>query len=199
MTLEELHADYSFKNIDLMKKEQKSPEYLKIQPFGKVPVWEEEGGNFRLFESRAILKYLAAGSKLYPVENPRLCAMIEQWMSVEYSYFGTSWGPIFGEKILKKRGDPSYEPNEELCAVKTKELIPTLDLMNAQLSATQYIAGDEFTIADVTFLPYFALFTQAGLATTLSERPELSAWVEKCLARESWVYVKDSKVLEREN
>ena len=54
----------------------------------QVPVWEEDSGKFRFYESRAILKHVTAGSELYPADDPRLVAKIEQWVSVEYSYFG---------------------------------------------------------------------------------------------------------------
>ena len=62
-------------------------------------------------------------------------------------------------------------PRQALCAAKALELTPTLDLMNGQLEATRaYLAGPAFTLADVTFLPYFALFAAAGLSAALAVR-----------------------------
>jgi glutathione S-transferase len=56
-----------------------------------------------------------------------------------------------------------------MCAAKKLELLPTLDLMNNQLEATQgYLLGSTFTLADLTFLPYFALFEPAGLSDALA-------------------------------
>jgi len=56
-----------------------------------------------------------------------------------------------------------------MCAAKKLELMPTLDLMNSQLETTQaYLVGSTFTLADLTFLPYFALFEPAGLSDPLA-------------------------------
>ena len=72
--------------------------------------------------------------------------------------------------------------------------------MEAELSnsewLTPFIAGPQFTIADATFMPYFALFGPAGLALELESRPALKKWVGQCLSRPSWQYTKDMKVME---
>jgi glutathione S-transferase len=188
MALVETKADFSFHLVDLAKKHQKEPWYLQIQPYGKVPVWEEGSGGakFRMFESRAILKHVTAGSLLYPLDDRRFVATIEM-----------SWVPIFQEKILKKRANPKYVANEKLCQEKAEELCRILDQMETRLQKAKYIAGTRFSIADITYLPYFALFEQAGLKETLAARPNLQEWVTCCLSRKSWEYVSKHKVLER--
>ena len=198
MALAETGADYLFQHIDLGKLEQKKPDYLKIQPYGKVPVWEEENGKFRIYESRAILKHVTAGSPIYPIDDTRFIASIEMWMSIEYSYFQDAWKPIFVEKILKKRKDPKHVPNESLCKEKAQELLKTLDQMEEQLKLTKgYIAGDRFSIADITFIPYFQLFKPAGLEGALDSRPYLKKWRERVSERKSWDYVNKEQVLTR--
>ena len=73
-----------------------------------------------------------------------------------------------------------------LCAAKELELTPTLDLMNGQLEATRaYLAGPAFTLADVTFLPYFALFAAASLSAALAVRA-CSPTACECLVAESF-------------
>lgn len=201
MCLIETEADFEFQGIDLARKEQHSASFLRLQPYGKVPVWEERGG-FTMFESRAIMKHVSVGSSLFPLPfSPSLShitATIEMWISVEQSYFQAAWVPIFQERILKKRSNPKHVVNEILCKEKAIELEKVLDQMEVQLRRTgEYIAGDTFTIADVTFLPYFSLFEQAGLKGTLKERPFLAGWVSRCLGRRAWKYVADMKVLDR--
>eukprot|EP00622_Pseudochattonella_farcimen_P006419 FR742222.1.p1 GENE.FR742222.1~~FR742222.1.p1 ORF type:complete len:258 (+),score=37.14 FR742222.1:61-834(+) len=184
MALEETQTGYEFAHINLAKKEQKDPEYLKIQPYGKVPVWEEDG-DWRIHESRAILKHVTSGSALYPTDDVRLTAQIDMWISIEYSYFGQSWGPIFLEKILKPRGDKTYQPDEAKCAKSKEGLLPTLDLMESQFAKTHFLAGDQVTIANITFLPYVFLFGPAGLKETLAEPPALHGWVGKITSPKS--------------
>jgi glutathione S-transferase len=197
MALFETGAVFGFKPIDLQKKEHKTPAFKELQPWSKVPVWADRDG-FRLHESRAIMKHVAVGSALYPLNDPRFAATIEMWISIEYSYFQAAWGPIFQERILKKRANAKHVANETLCNEKTLELEKVLDQMEAQLRRTgEYIAGDSFSIADITFLPYFSLFEQAGLNETLPARPYLQAWVSRCLCRAAWQKVKENKVLDR--
>jgi len=194
--LAEINADFKFKKIDLTKGEQKDPEFLKIQPFGKVPVWEE-AASFRIFESRAILKHVSFGSSIYPADNPRLAGTIEQWVSVEYSYFYPAWMPIFVEKILKPRKDKSYQADMKIVEAKKQELLPTLDLLNTHLADNTFLGGDCFTVADITFMPYIALFGAAGLADVFESRPNLARWKEEILSRDSWKYAAENKVAEK--
>lgn len=187
VTLQETGGEYAFQNIDLAKQEHKAPEYLRMQPYGKVPVWQED--DFRMFESRAIMKHVSEGSALYPgkAKCARTTALIDQWVSIEYSAFQAAWGPLFVDRVLKPRSNPSHVPSEALRAAQALALAPTLDLMNGQLEATgAFLAGQTFTLADVTFLPYVALFAPAGLSAALAERPALATWATACLARPAW-------------
>ena len=156
MALFETGAVFGFKPIDLQKKEHKTPAFKELQPWSKVPVWADRGG-FMIHESRAIMKHVAVGSALYPLNDPRFAATIEMWISIEYSYFQDAWNPIFEERILKKLFNPQHVASETLCKDKTLELENVLDQMEAQLRRTGgYIAGDSFSIADITFLPHFS-------------------------------------------
>lgn len=159
---------------------------------GKVPVWEE-AASFRIFESRAILKHVSFGSSIYPADNPRLAGTIEQWVSVEYSYFYPAWMPIFVEKILKPRKDKSYQADMKIVEAKKQELLPTLDLLNTHLADNAFLGGDCFTVADITFMPYIALFGAAGLADVFESRPNLARWKEEILSRDSWKYAAENK------
>ena len=195
LALEEAGAEYAFKPINLAKKEQKAADFVAMQPYGKVPVWQEDG--LALFESRAIMKHVARGSSLIPADAA-LAAQVEQWISVEYSYFYPEFLPIYFERVLKKMYQPGVGPDEALCEAKTKALLPTLDLLEKHLqqSSGLYLVGP-FSLADVTFMPYTFQFGPCGLQPLLDERPALAAWVARCLERPAWVYATTGRVMER--
>ena len=97
---------FEFVNIDFMKGEHKSPEYLKKQPFGQVPYIVEDDG-FVLYESRAIGRYIATkyhgqGTPLIPEpSDAKATALFEQALSIETSNFDAFASPIAYEKVLK--------------------------------------------------------------------------------------------------
>ena len=197
LALEEAGAEYAFKPINLAKKEQKAADFVAMQPYGKVPVWQEDG--LILFESRAIMKHVARGSSLIPTDAA-LAAQVEQWISVEYSYFYPEFLPIYiyFERVLKKMYQPGVGPDETLCEAKTKALLPTLDLLEQHLqqSTGPYLVGP-FSLADITFMPYTFQFGPCGLQPLLDERPALATWVTRCLERPAWVYATTGRVMER--
>jgi len=193
MTATEAGGDWKYVPIDLAKGEQKSEKMLEIQPYGKVPAWREESG-FSLFESRAITSYLAAGTTLIP-DSPTERALMEQWISVEHSYFAPSFLPIYYMKALKKA-----PLDEAKVAEHTAALGPTLDLLDKRLAEpnVDYLAGGgDFTLADLTYMPYLCRWADCGLAETLDSRPALKAWWEKISERPAWKYVMAQGFMER--
>ena len=101
-----------------------------------------------------------------------LAAQMEQWISVEYSYFYPEFLPIYFERVLKKMYQPGVGPYEALCEAKTKALVPTLDLLETHLQQTggPFLIG-QFSLADVTFVPYTFQFGPCGLQPLLDSRP----------------------------
>lgn len=189
MALAEAEVDYSFKPIDLHKGEQKSAEFLALQPYGKVPAWVDAQG-FTLFESRAIMNYVAQGTALLP-DSPAERALVDQWISVEYSYFAPALLPIMYMRVLKK-----MPLDEAKVAEHTAQLVPTLDLLEARLGESAYLAGASFTLADLTFMCYVNMMAACGLSGLMAERPKLSAWWETISKRPTWQYVMAQKFLE---
>ena len=143
-TLEELGLPYDFVSTDFEK--MKTQEFLVKQPWGKVPVLED-GSNFQLYESRAIIRYLVnaydrAGA-LYPAE-PRARAVVDQWISIEQSYYVAAedliseliFGPLFGKTA-----------NEAKVKDAEVRLAKVLDVMDKHLAQFKFMGGDHFTIA----------------------------------------------------
>ena len=118
-TLLELGLPYTLRTLNFATAEHKSESFLKLQPFGKVPVLEDDG--FFVFESRAICKYLVAkygkqGNTLLPAEKDfKAYGLFEQAASIEHFYFngpaeGLAYEKIFKEYVLSFHRFPLMPP-----------------------------------------------------------------------------------------
>jgi glutathione S-transferase len=180
-TLAEKGHEAQFVVVDLMKGEQKHPEHLARHPFGVVPVLEEDDGS-RLYESRAIIRYLdrkLSGPSLTPAD-PLAYGRMEQFISVESSYFS---GPAMKivMKALMKRDTP-----DSVIEQSRKDLEKPLEVIDAVLAKQQFLAGDSFSLAEVTWLPYLEYLHVAGEGALLGRYKNVSAWWERISTRPSW-------------
>ena len=177
--LEEAGVDFAFRPVNLLLGEQRRADHLARHPFGKVPAWQGADG-LALFESRAIMRHVAEGSALVPSGRAER-ALMEQWISVEYSYFAPSFLPIYFMRVLKK-----MPLDEAKCAEHAAALAPTLDLLERRLGESAHLAGPDFSLADLTFLCYFAQFANCGLQPAVYQRPKLAEWWAACSSRPAW-------------
>ncbi|HRI67058.1 MAG TPA: glutathione S-transferase N-terminal domain-containing protein [Polyangium sp.] len=182
--LAEKGASAEFVMVDIMKGAQKGAEHLARHPFGVVPVLEDDDG-FVLFESRAILRYLDAkleGPSLSP-KSLQDRARMEQWISVEHSYFS----PPAMKAILEVFFAPmkGTTPDGDVIAKGKADAAKALDVLERELVGKEFLAGD-FSLADITYAPYlqYLFDTQAG--DIIAERPNVSAWATRVLERPSW-------------
>lgn len=182
--LAEKQADYESIFVDLMKKEQKKPEYIEKHPFAVVPVLEDDG--FWLYESRAIIRYLDArlpGVSLTP-KDLKEHALMEQWISVEQSYFASSaLKIIFQMMFVPFQGGT---PNMDLVEAGRKELANPLNVLNKALSNKTYLAGDQFSLADLSFMPYLEYLYACNAADLVEERQNVRNWWNLISERPSW-------------
>ena len=144
MALMESGKDFEYVNVDMAKGEHKSAAFLKMQPFGKVPVLKE-GDDFVLFESRAIMKYVLAGTSLCP-GDAKEAALVESAISVEYSYFSPAFLPAYYQRVVNKK--KGFEPDEAKVAASIEALGPVLDIVESLLEGKSFMAGNSFTMAD---------------------------------------------------
>jgi glutathione S-transferase len=167
--------------VDLMKGEQKSPTHLARQPFGVVPVLEEDDG-FQIYESRAIIRYLdrvIPGTSLTPTD-PKAYARMEQYISVEQSYFSSAAMKIVMERIMKGGGD------DAIVAAGRAGLQKPFEVIDSVLSQQPFLAGNHFTLADVSWAPYMEYLGAAGEKDTVGKYKNVSAWWERVSNRPSW-------------
>ncbi|XYH92985.1 glutathione S-transferase family protein [Sorangium sp. So ce1128] len=173
--------------VDLMKGEQKRPEHLARQPFGVIPVLEDE--DFSLYESRAIMRYLdqkLPGAPLTPTEL-RARALMDQWLSVEQSYFSTPVIKILYQRVLMPmRGQ---QGDESIVEAAKGEIARTLDVADKALGNQEYLAGSSYSLADISFMPYLHGLVASKVGDLITDRQNVAAWWKRLSARPAWVKV----------
>lgn len=173
--LEEVGLPYAIHTVDIGKGDQFKPEFLKISPNNRIPAIVDRDNGMSLFESGAILIYLADKSgKLLAREGEA------RWKAIEWLMWQMGGvGPMFGQAhhFLKyNRGKAPYA--EERYAAEAKRLYGVLD---KQLSANAFVAGTHYTIADVAIWPWVSRYDwHIG---TLEEYPNVIRWYREVASR----------------
>ena len=184
MLLAEKGRDTDFEIVDLFAHAQRSPEHLARHPFGVVPVLVD--GDFVLYESRAILRYLDArcdGDSLTP-KGARAVARMNQWLSVDQSYVAPHTRSLAIERLLRKR--EGLEPRADIVDAAEKALATAFETIDCALAGSTWLAGDAISLADLSLTPYVASLPMIGAAHTIANRPHLAGWWERVSARPSW-------------
>ena len=146
--LEEIGFKYQVTNISLSAKEQLSAKFKKISPFGKIPVIKDHDNNETVFESGAILIYLAEKSKKFYYEGERL--KINQWLMAQMGLIG----PMIGQHHQFHHYNPGKSDfGEKRYFEISKRIYKDLD---DRLSNSKYLASDNYTIADIATWPWIA-------------------------------------------
>lgn len=179
MTLAETATPYEFSVVDFGKGEHKQPTHLHRQPFGQVPALDDDG--FALYESRPMCRYIndKVGGKLVP-HDLKARAVMEQWMSVETSNFTPPAMTFIFHHVFKRP-----QENAELEAAG-KRLETALGIMDAHLGKHAWFAGDAFSLADISFMPYVEYLTMTPVKDTLEKFPHVHAWWTKASGRATW-------------
>lgn len=182
--LAEKGHEAQFQLVDIMKGEQKSPDFLAMQPFGVVPVLDDDG--FILYESRAICRYLDGrleGASLIPADA-KARALMEQWISVESSYFT----PQAMKIIMNMMFAPMMGKEPDMAAVEAArvEAGKALDIMGRTLEKQEYLSPGGFSIAEISFMPYITYLFAAKSGDLITSRPAVAAWWERISTRPSW-------------
>ncbi|KAJ6439268.1 Vacuolar protease A [Purpureocillium lavendulum] len=176
-------TDYDFVPVDLRKGEQKSEEHMKRHPWGKIPVVTFQDG-FTLYESRAICKYLARKYSfplLPPDSDLEAVALFDQAQSIEAVYFADPAGKIAFERFVKKMiGVPA---DEAVVADALRSVETFFDVAERLLQHRDFMAGDNFTLADIYYIPIIQKLFVCGYADLVVKRKAVSAWWERCTNR----------------
>ena len=146
--LEEIGYKYKVNTIDLNKGEQFRPEFKEISPFSKIPVIKDQENNEIIFESGAILIYLAEKSGKFFDNKKR--NVITQWLMAQMGYVG----PILGQHHQFHHYNPGKSDFGEQRYFKISTSI--YKNLDERLSISKYLAGEKYTIADIATFPWIA-------------------------------------------
>ncbi|KAF2298488.1 hypothetical protein GH714_023765 [Hevea brasiliensis] len=157
---------------------------IMLHAFGQVPVLED--GDLTLFESRAISTYVAekfkeTGYDLTRQQNLQEAALVKVWMEVESQQFCPAIAPIVYQFYV----DPlkGVSPDQAMIDVNLEKLGKVLDIYEARLSSTKYLAGDFYSLADLHHIPCTHYLMKTPAASVINERPHVKAWWEDISSR----------------
>jgi len=169
--LEELGLDYQVHALNLGEMEQKSPEYLAINPNGRIPaIVDRDADDFVVFESGAILIYLAEKTgRLLPSEH-KARSRVMQWLMFQMG----GVGPMQGQANVFTR----YFPQPIPAAIQRyqRETRRLYEVMNGHLRQHDYLAGD-YSIADIATWPWVRIHNWSGVS--LDGLQYLSSWLQR--------------------
>ncbi|KAM7276019.1 hypothetical protein ACFE04_017885 [Oxalis oulophora] len=188
--LHEKELDFEFVPINMGAGEHKSEAFLALNPFGQVPAFED--GDLKLFESRAITQYIAEeysdkGNNLICPEG-KMKAIFSVWKEVESLKFDPpasklNWELVFKTMLGAGATDPALVKENEAALAKV------LDIYEARLGQSKYLACDCFTLADLHHLPNLHYMMGTEAKNLVESRPHVSAWVTNITARPAWAKV----------
>lgn len=189
--LEELGLDYEVHPVDLGKDEQKDPAFLKISPNGKIPAIidrkakgpDGKSAPRAVFESGAILIYLAekAGSPLLP-ERGQARSDTLAWTFFQVGHTGPMFGQLgYFAKFAEEKVPHAIDRY-------TREAHRLIGVLDERLGKTPYLAGEDYTIADIIHYPWVAaldIFKDVEGLPPFPTAPNLDRWMDRVGAREA--------------
>ncbi len=180
LALEEAALPYELVPVDLMSGEHRSETYRALNPTARVPALVD--GDFILWESNAILEYVAAlrPEKALGPANPRERGEISRWMYMNSSHLSPAIAHIFAHSIRL----PEDQRIPKLVENGRAEVARCLEPFNARLGAGGEFLLDRLTIADISIAPTLGIVSMLGI--DLAAYPNVAEWHSRIRARQSW-------------
>ena len=175
IALEELALPYTLNVLDLSKNEQKQPDFLVINPNGRIPaIVDRSAGDFAVFESGACLMYLAEKTGQLMPTDPQGRSRVVQWLMFQMG----GVGPMMGQANVFYRYFPEkIQPAIDRYQGESKRLLRVLD---GHLQQHEYLAGD-YSIADIAHWAWVRTHRWSGVE--IDDLPHLQRWLEAIRAR----------------
>ena len=173
--LEEIKFNYKVTKVNINKDEQFKTEFVKLSPFRKIPVIIDHESKISLFESGAILIYLAEKSGKFYDQNNRI--IINQWLMGQMAYVG----PMLGQHHQFHHYNPGKSKFGEERYFKISKKI--YEELNERLSVSDYLAGKDYSIADIATFPWIARHEWHDIG--LKNYKFLSKWYQVISSREA--------------
>ena len=168
--LEEVGLDYTVHSIDITKGEQFSTEFVEINPNSKIPAIVDRDADLTVFESGAILIYLAEKTGKLLATEPKQRFQTIEWLMFQMG----SVGPMFGQYNHFNK----YAPEKIPYALDRyrKETLRLYDVLNTQLGKTEYVSGNDYSIADIAIYPWIA--AHQFMELSLEGHSQLQRWYQ---------------------
>ena len=177
LLLSQLRIPCEIAEVDILKGESRTADFLKINPNGRTPVLDDDG--FVLAESNAILAYLAKGTKYLPEDRQKF-SLIFQWMFFEqYSH-----EPFIATSRFWMQHKPDSPEKTALLASKRDGGWTALKIMEGHLAKNRFFV-DDYSIADIALFVYTHVAHEGGFS--LDDFPKIRAWIERVTARPGFV------------
>lgn len=189
LALEEMRIPYEAHTVDIGEGDQHTPEFLWINPNGKIPaLYDPDGPDGRpisLMESAAILIYLAEKTGEYIPLDPDGKSACLQWLFFQVGHIGPMFGQ-FGHFYVYARDECDHPYPVKHYGDETRRLLGVLE---RHLAGRDYMLGSSFSIADMAICPWVDClegFYHAGKHLKLTEFPAVGDWLERCTQRPNY-------------
>ena len=184
IALEEMGLPYNVNLIDIGKGDQYDPKFLKIAPNNKMPAIIDpdgpDGAPVSVFESGAILMYLARKTGRFYGQTERQRIAVEEWLMWQMG----GVGPMAGQAHHFLKYAPFFDPPQDIPYAKDRyrtEVARLYGVLDRRLAENEYVAGDFYSIADMAIWPWASLWE--GQQQTLEDKPNMARWLEAMAAR----------------
>ena len=177
--LEECGLPYAVHAVDIGAGDQFEPAFLAISPNNRIPAIVDpdgpDGNPISLFESGAILLYLAGKTGRFLPEGTRGKYKVMEWLMWQMGGFGPMLGQTHHFRV--------YAPEKIEYAIRrySREAGRLYGVLDRQLADSEYVAGSQYSIADIAIFPWTRSWKNQGIE--LSEFPNVARWIEQLLAR----------------
>ncbi|MCA0272985.1 MAG: glutathione S-transferase N-terminal domain-containing protein [Proteobacteria bacterium] len=184
IALEEMELPYTLHLVNIGAGDQFRPDFLKISPNNRMPAITDpegpDGEPISIFESGAILQYLARKTGKFYGETERDRVAVDQWLMWQMG----GVGPMAGQAHHFLKYAPALNPPQDLTYAKNRyraEVARLYGVLDHQLARHRYVAGDFFSIADMAIWGWASLWQ--GQEQVLDDKPHLKRWLDEVGAR----------------
>lgn len=188
VALEEMGLPYAVRLVNIGTGEQFAPDFLKTAPNNRIPAIIDPdgpgGAPISIFESGAILQYLARKTGLFGGTNAREQVAVEQWLMWQVG----GVGPMAGQAHHFLKYAPALEPPQDLPYAKNRyrnEVARLYRVLDRQLANAEFVAGDFLSIADFAIWPWATQWQ--GQEQVLDDKPHLVRWLDQLAARPGFI------------
>jgi GST-like protein len=170
--LEETGLPYRVHIVDIERGDQHRQEFLALNPNGKIPVIVDPDRRRTIFESGAILFYLADRAGVLRPDGPEEFSATQQWMLFQAAHVGPMFGQLWHFKVFAKERIPYAIERYQ------REAARILAVLDRELATRAYLTGERYGIADVMTWPWINV-AEPQLGLDLTHTPNLRRWIEE--------------------